>query len=196
MFLFLWALLYSAFGRYPGDWLAIPKAVKYWMGQHAIARIPGPWYYYFPQLLFYETATVLAAAFAFRGWKRDPFLGFVVFWAVGSLAIYAWAREKVPWLTVHPLLPLTVLAAIGLSNLWRDRTPDVCHAVALPVVGVLLAVNASGMLPRLLPLRRLRPGARAQARRVPRVRPDDGRSGPRPRASSTGSGRACRRGSR
>jgi uncharacterized protein (TIGR03663 family) len=144
VFLFLWALLYSAFGHYPGDWLAIPKAVRYWMGQHAIARIPGPWYYYFPQLLYYEAATVLAAAFAFRGWKRDPFLGFVVFWAVGSLAIYAWAREKVPWLTVHPLLPLTVLAALGLANLWRDRGERLPRLV-LPVIGVLLLINASAM---------------------------------------------------
>jgi uncharacterized protein (TIGR03663 family) len=143
VFLSLWALFYSAFLHYPGDWLAIPKAVKYWMGQHAIARIPGPWYYYFPQLLYYETATVLAAAFAFRGWKRDPFRSFVVFWAVGSIAIYSWAREKVPWLSVHPLLPLTVLAALGLSNLWRDRGKTLPR-VALGVVGVLLLVNASG----------------------------------------------------
>src|SRR6185295_8055173 len=55
VFLGIWALFYSAFGHYPGDWLAIPKAVRYWMGQHAIARIPGPWFYYFPQLLYYET---------------------------------------------------------------------------------------------------------------------------------------------
>ena len=33
-----------------------------------------------------------------------------------SLAIYGWAREKVPWLTVHPLLPLTILAAIGVAR--------------------------------------------------------------------------------
>ena len=68
--------MYSAFGKYPGDWLAIPKAIKYWMGQHSIARIPGPWYYYFPQLLFYDTAIVFAAIFAFsrRQWRSDPFL--------------------------------------------------------------------------------------------------------------------------
>ena len=145
VFLCIWALCYSAFGHYPGDWLAIPKAVKYWMGQHAIARIPGPWYYYFPQLLYYETATVLAAAFAFRKWKRDPFLGFVVFWAAGSLAIYAWAREKVPWLTVHPLLPLTVLAAVGLAKLWEDRRERLPRA-ALAAIGVLLLINTSGMV--------------------------------------------------
>ena len=203
LFLVIWAAMYTAFGKYPGDWLAIPKAVKYWMGQHTIARIPGPWWYYFPQLVFYDTAILVAAAFAFRkrDWKSDPllrtlliavpllaayvalhaavpkingpailiavavfgasfyvagwvlkpppestlspFVQFVAFWAIGSLAIYAWAREKVPWLTVHPLLPLTVLAGIGVARLWEDRAQT--HArIRLAVVGALLAVNAWG----------------------------------------------------
>src|SRR5689334_22483570 len=76
VFLSIWALLYTAFGRYPGDWLAIPKAIKYWIGQHSIARIPGPWYYYFPQLLMYETATLVAAFFVLRrpDVRRDRFI--------------------------------------------------------------------------------------------------------------------------
>ena len=65
VFLAIWVLMYTAFGKYPKDWLAIPKAIKYWMGQHSIARIPGPWYYYLPQLLYYETTIVFAACFAF-----------------------------------------------------------------------------------------------------------------------------------
>ncbi len=206
VFLSIWSLLYTAFGRYPSDWLAIPKAIKYWMGQHAIARIPGPWYYYFPQLLVYEAATLLAALFVLRrpDVRRDrfiqsvacvaaglllgatasslfgnfsssrivflgfagagilvglarlriaplpgderaaPFLRFVVYWALASLAIYAWAREKVPWLTVHPLLPMTILAAIGLAGLWRDRRQPRVR-LALAAVGLLLALNASAM---------------------------------------------------
>ena len=74
LFLVIWAAMYTAFGKYPGDWLAIPKAVKYWMGQHAIARIPGPWWYYFPQLVYYDTAILFAAAFAFRArdWRSRP----------------------------------------------------------------------------------------------------------------------------
>jgi uncharacterized protein (TIGR03663 family) len=203
LFLVIWAGMYTAFGKYPGDWLAIPKAVKYWMGQHAIARIPGPWWYYFPQLAYYDTAILLAAGFAFRwrDWRSDPllrttlvaapvlaayvavhvwkpaiggpalvialgafvvsfavagwvlkpppestlspFLQFVAFWAIGSLAIYAWAREKVPWLTVHPLLPLTVLAGLGISRLWKERRSPLGRA-ALAATGVLLAVNAWG----------------------------------------------------
>ena len=53
--------------------------------------------------------------------RRSLFVRFVAFWAVGSLAIYGWAREKVPWLTVHPLLPLTILAALGVVRLWTVR---------------------------------------------------------------------------
>ena len=203
LFLVIWAAMYTAFGKYPGDWLAIPKAVKYWMGQHAIARIPGPWWYYFPQLVFYDTAILFAAAFAFRArdWRSDallrtllvatpllaayvalhawqpkiggpavliafgvllagfviagwvlkpppestlpPFLQFVAFWAVGSLAIYAWAREKVPWLTVHPLLPLTILAGLGVARLWEERRRPLA-GTALAVTGLLLAVNTWG----------------------------------------------------
>ncbi|HEY1434659.1 MAG TPA: flippase activity-associated protein Agl23, partial [Thermoanaerobaculia bacterium] len=202
LFLVIWAGMYSAFGKYPGDWLAIPKAIKYWMGQHSIARIPGPWYYYFPQLAFYDTAICFAALFAFsrRDWKSDPFLRclraavlpliaylvlrryvpllaphaivwvavilaaaivlvlrrapadaptltpfvqFVAFWAVGSLAIYGWAREKVPWLTVHPLLPLTLLAALGMARLWPQRGRP-WAGLALGVTALLLCVNTSG----------------------------------------------------
>jgi uncharacterized protein (TIGR03663 family) len=203
LFLVIWAAMYTAFGKYPGDWLAIPKAVKYWMGQHAIARIPGPWWYYFPQLAAYDTSIVVAAFFAFRwrDWRSDPllrtlllatpllaayvalhawrpaiggpavlialgvflaafaaagwlikpppestlspFLQFIAFWAVGSLAIYAWAREKVPWLTVHPLLPLTILAGIGVARLWEERRRPLAKA-GLAAVAALLAVNAWG----------------------------------------------------
>ena len=145
VFLFIWALMYSAFGKYPADWLAIPKAVKYWMGQHTIARIPGPWWYYLPQLAYYETGILFAVPFALRLRRGDPFYGFLLFWAIGSLVIYGWAREKVPWLTVHPLLPLTILAGAGVADLWR-RKAERRARLALAVVGLLVAVNASGML--------------------------------------------------
>ena len=146
VFLTIWTMMYTAFGRHAEDWLAIPKAVKYWMGQHAIARIPGPWYYYVPLLLYYETAAVVAAILAFRrrGQPFNPFMRFVAFWAVGSLLFYAWAREKVPWLTVHSLLPIIILAAWGLAGLWRDRR-EKGPRLALAFVALLAVVNASGM---------------------------------------------------
>ena len=32
---------------------------------------------------------------------------------VGSLIVYSWASERMPWLILHPLLPLVLLAGIG-----------------------------------------------------------------------------------
>jgi uncharacterized protein (TIGR03663 family) len=206
VFLLIWITMYTAFFKYPEDWLAIPKAVKYWIGQHTIARIPGPWYYYFPQLAYYETAICLAAVFilvrtdvrrdpfvrsvavavaalavyaeaqdvlskspsgalrlfpsvllaACLVWsllllrrpppqeRPSPFLRFLIYWALASLAIYGWAREKVPWLTVHPLLPITILAAIALTDLWQRRQARGAQ-LAIATTLVLLAINSYGM---------------------------------------------------
>ncbi|MEP6995132.1 MAG: flippase activity-associated protein Agl23 [Acidobacteriota bacterium] len=203
LFLVIWVTMYTGFGKHPGDFFSIDKAVRYWMGQHAIARIPGPWWYYFPQLGYYETAICFAAVAALLSYdfRRDPlvqaslitgaflaiytalvlvfarvpalplrwiaivgvgalvlslvlgrtqeqtlspFYRFIVYWAVGSMAIYGWAREKVPWLTVHPLLPITILASIGAAKLWARRQSLVARA-GLAIIGVLLCVNTWGM---------------------------------------------------
>ena len=239
--------MYTAFGKYPGDWLAIPKAVKYWMGQHAIARIPGPWYYYFPQLAYYETAILLAAVFAFPlaglaarsvpalapGWPRcrrssstwwrarfvparaaarlsgssrsrrsrwswtlrrrrvrarplTPFLRFLVFWAVGSLAIYGWAREKVPWLTVHPLLPLTILAAIGLARISGATARQTLRASALAVVASCSPSTRAGCTSPASATARTTSREEPRPRRDARLRPDVGGSRPRAGRASTG----------
>src|SRR5262249_5454807 len=212
VFLVIWVTMYTAFFRYPEDclsfqnFMAIRKAVQYWIGQHSIARIPGPWYYYFPQLTYYETAICLAALlilmraevrrdpfvrsvgvamvalaiyaetqvllsksptaalrllpslFLAVGLLRsllllrrpppetrpEPFLRFLIFWALASLAIYGWAREKVPWLTVHPLLPITILAAIAFTDIW-SRRPARNAQLAIATVLILLAINSYGM---------------------------------------------------
>ncbi len=37
------------------------------------------------------------------------FVAFLIFWTLSSLFIYSWAGEKMPWLVVHPALPMIVL---------------------------------------------------------------------------------------
>ena len=63
-------------------------------------------------------------------WKQEGKLSFdrfVAFWAIGSLVLYTFAGEKMPWLVVHIVLPILVLAAQGLQRLvgslpsWRKR---------------------------------------------------------------------------
>ena len=46
---------------------------------------------------------------------------FLVWMFVGSLAVYSWASERMPWLVLHPLLPLVLLAGIGAQALWTSR---------------------------------------------------------------------------
>ena len=46
---------------------------------------------------------------------------FLVWMFVGSLAVYSWASERMPWLVLHPLLPLVLLAGIGAQALWESR---------------------------------------------------------------------------
>jgi predicted membrane-bound mannosyltransferase len=40
-----------------------------------------------------------------------PFV--LAWWSVATFALYSWAGEKMPWLTVHVALPLTLLGAWG-----------------------------------------------------------------------------------
>jgi predicted membrane-bound mannosyltransferase len=46
---------------------------------------------------------------------------FLVWAFVLSLAVYSWAGEKFAWLILHPLLPLLLLAGIGVQAIWDSR---------------------------------------------------------------------------
>lgn len=125
IFLFVWIVIYSACGtdlRY-ANLLRDPTllfkpafdAIDYWSGQQRMKRIAGPWWYYLPQLALYDPLIFFAGlgcAVQLLAQKRAPdrFGRFVTAWALGSLLIYGWAQEKVPWLLVPQVLPLAILA--------------------------------------------------------------------------------------
>ncbi len=60
---------------------------------------------------------------------------FIVWMFVCSLAVYSWASERMPWLILHPLLPLILLAGIGAQALWMARA-RVSAKIALGVVAI------------------------------------------------------------
>ena len=116
VFSIVWLVLYTSFFSHPENWNAVGRAIDYWWGQHQIKRIGGEWWYYLPKLILYEPLILfpaLAAVVGALGQKPSPdyFTRFTVVWGVGTLAIYAWAQEKVPWLLIPQLLPLTLLSA-------------------------------------------------------------------------------------
>jgi len=76
------------------------------------------------------------------GGRREQlvFVAFLVFWTITTLFIYTWAGEKMPWLGVHPLLPMIVLTGLFVGNVfeevdWREvwRRGGAWLALLLPV---------------------------------------------------------------
>ena len=48
--------------------------------------------------------------------KEDLLILFCLYWALSSLILYAVIGEKVPWLLIHQLFPIIILAAAGLTG--------------------------------------------------------------------------------
>ncbi len=99
----------------------------YWLQQQQVARGGQPPYYYLLLIPLYEQLVVvfglIGAVYALA--RPTRFRLFLVWWAAGSLLLYSWAGEKMPWLSIHILLPLFLLAALALDWVWRE-----CAALA------------------------------------------------------------------
>lgn len=77
----------------------------------------------------------------------------LTWWSVGAFLIFSWAGEKMPWLTIHPLTPLTLLAAWGLGQLvdawiaeYRRRGRPVTSVLTVVGLGAILAFIATIMM--------------------------------------------------
>ena len=148
----LYALLFSSLGALPaGIWDGIYEGPRYWLHQHGVGRGGEPWWYYGLLLTGYEWPLVALGAIGTVAVVRRPALitTFVVVWFVASLAFHSWAGERFPWLVVHPLLPLALLAGLGVQAIWtaprgRARVAGLALiAAGLPFLAVSsLRVNA------------------------------------------------------
>jgi len=62
---------------------------------------------------------VAALALLVFSLRVNPFLRFLTFWMMMALFAYSVAGEKMPWLNVHLTLPVIILAAYVLGQLWE-----------------------------------------------------------------------------
>jgi uncharacterized protein (TIGR03663 family) len=127
----LWILLVAAFyfpyialfttlgteqdGFASGIW----GSLDYWLDQQDVQRGSQPWFYYLMTVPVYEFAALILALlgswYALR--HGDAFGRFLIFWFVATLVALSLAGEKMPWLTVHLALPLTLMAGRYLGSL-------------------------------------------------------------------------------
>lgn len=128
-------------------------ALGYWLGQHDVQRGDQPWFYYMLMLVQYEFIGValfpVAIVLTLRQLipalregrpvgRRAYMRGFVIYWALLNLAVFSWAGEKMPWLTVHMSLPLAILAASVIGS-GIERVEAAVNERRLPASAVWIA---------------------------------------------------------
>ncbi len=152
----------------------------YWMAQQPVMRGNQPWYYYFliaPMYEYLPTLGALVALIALGGglvrqlnarflrfppsektvtaWLSErAFPILLSWWTLSAWAIYTIAGEKMPWLTVHLALPMSLLTAWvvaqGIAAVQRrwGAAPLANHWLAAGAAGVcvLLIVRALSLL--------------------------------------------------
>jgi hypothetical protein len=141
VFLTPYTLLFTSFFNHPSGVISgATGSLLYWLAQHNVQRGGQPTYYYLLQLIVYEPLAllwaliglVMTSALAWQRilqrratgvstpWRRldwrlaMPLL--LSWWMVTTFALYSWAGEKMPWLTVHVALPIVFLGAWALSR--------------------------------------------------------------------------------
>jgi predicted membrane-bound mannosyltransferase len=127
-----WVDGFGGIGR--GIW----QGLYYWVQQQQIARGGQPWYYYLLLIPLYEQVAVVfgLAGIVVSLQRPTRFRLFLVYWLLASMALYTWASEKMPWLALHILLPLELLAGTALAELVQQAwvligQPLVAHRRAL-----------------------------------------------------------------
>ncbi|RUA18096.1 MAG: hypothetical protein DSY55_00885 [Clostridia bacterium] len=123
-------------------------ALGYWLSQQEVARGGQPWFYYFMLVPLYEFLPMLLSLLASIGIVvrmlrrqpldaaltddasgpqpvRDLWILYLVWWTALTWGAYTWAGEKMPWLTTHFAVPMSLLGgwwiAWKLKKIaWRD----------------------------------------------------------------------------
>ena len=123
VFYAIWMLLYSTFftnldGIGSGWW----QSLGYWQAQQDVARGHQPFYYYLLLAPLYEFLPMLfsLAAGVYYLRRRSRLGLFLVYWTVATFVMYTLAAEKMPWLLVNLALPMILLAAKLMADLWAS----------------------------------------------------------------------------
>jgi uncharacterized protein (TIGR03663 family) len=124
VFALVFTVLFTVFLTNPGGlWDGLYEGLRYWLAQHGPGRGEKEWWFY-AVVLFGEEwpALLLGAIGAVVALRRPTLLRLFLVWDfVLSLAVYSWANERFPWLVLHPLLPLLLLAGLGVQAVWDAR---------------------------------------------------------------------------
>ncbi len=161
----IYALLFTTFFTEPDKLTGLVDSVAYWLEQHEVVRGDQPWYYYGIFLPMYEFLPLVvgligAVLYATRpelrvrrgndsGDPRNPspaarlYVPLVITWSAGAFWIFSWAGEKMPWLLVHLVVPLTFLAGRAIGDLFAATDWDAMRRRGWQLGGLLVLTVAA-----------------------------------------------------
>ncbi|GAB4114278.1 MAG: TIGR03663 family protein [Roseiflexaceae bacterium] len=152
-------------------------SLLYWMAQHEVERGAQPRHFYLTILTIYEplmlawgaTGLIMVGRMgiaqlgqAIRNWRspaEEPaeaptqidwsfaMPALIAWWLIGALFLYSWAGEKMPWLTIHIALPLTLLGSWALNRVitwWQTPDPNAPYPVAEPKIALITYLGIFG----------------------------------------------------
>lgn len=147
-FVGVYAALFTTFGSNLPGIAGVVDGIRYWMDQQPLAlHEKSPLYYAWLAVLYEWPIVVFGVVGMVAAYRRRGdglFYPFLLWWLGGTILAYAWASEKVPWLVLHQLVPLVILAGLGIEAMWRSRRTWLRRAgVAVAAAGlVYLAVSS------------------------------------------------------
>ncbi len=145
-FIAVYTATFTTFFTNPKGIDGLYTGLDYWLGQHSVGRGGESDVFYGVVIAGVEwPALLLGAVGAVVAIRRPTLLRVFLVWAfVLSLLVYSWAGEKFAWLVLHPLLPLILLAGVGVQAIWETRRHwDGKVAIAAAVVAFAYVVFAS-----------------------------------------------------
>ncbi len=147
-FLGVYAALFTTFGTNPPGIAGVADGVRYWLGQQGLAaHEKSPLYYVWLAVIYEWPIVLFGIVGAVAAWRRRGdglFYPFLLWWLGGTVLAYVWASEKVPWLLLHQLVPLVILAGLGLEAVWRSRRTWLRGAgLALAALGLVYLTASS-----------------------------------------------------
>lgn len=138
VFVLVFVILFGQFGTHlSGVWDGAVEGLRYWAHEHSLHRGGEDWFAYLILLVAYELPLLVlglvGAVWSVR--RRHAFGTGATVAAALTLAIYSYAGERFAWLLVTTLLPLALLAGLGVAAVWRAR-----RVLAVVVCAPLLAI--------------------------------------------------------
>jgi hypothetical protein len=164
----IYALLFSAFLTNPvGIISGTTGSLLYWLAQHEVQRGEQPRHYYLvllwiyePLMLFWSVVGLILVArdmlTRVRSWlaagrnagqnlppaRSIALPAILAWWMIATLFVYSWAGEKMPWLTLHVALPVTLMGAWALARTlgWWRSGPEVAGAAGRRALAIFLGI--------------------------------------------------------